>query len=661
MSYALVMGAQAALERGDRFGAARQAMAALALEPPSVDAAFLLGLAWHPGWLLRALWLVPDHLGAAVNLAMALDGLGRRGDALRVLRRSIAQMPALPPTLVNTALMSPSAVACPWLQRATAIAPEDVIARLNLASILDRLESPRAMTEHRRTMVLAPGLPVAAVNLALASRAAKRLDAATRWHRRALAADPLNADALAGLGAVARGEDRNGLGWDRRALAVRPDHAPTLANVSHGLFFFGEARPALCWAERAEAADPGNPELGRGAIGLMNFIDWLDPSVVLARHRRWARRHATPAPRPPRRPAEGRRLRVGYLSVALRRHPVGYFLLPLLERHDRSAFEIVGYDAGPGGDDVTARLRAASAAWREVRGLDDAALAETVRADGIDILADLDGHAGGNRLTVFARRPAPVQVTWLDYPGSTGTDCFDAALVDPFEVPEGSERFYSEPVIRLAGGRLVYRPPDASPPVAAPAGGGVMLGCFNNPAKIGAEALALWARAMGALPETRLTLKGRSYGDAAIRGRYLDVFAKAGVDPSRLVFSAWSPHDEMLRELGALDIVLDPMPHSGYLTSCEALWMGVPIVTRAGARAVERQTAGLLTRIGLPELIAHSADQYVEIIRALVRDPARRRSLREGMRARLKASSLMDEAGFAQTVEAAYRRLWEQA
>jgi predicted O-linked N-acetylglucosamine transferase (SPINDLY family) len=185
-----------------------------------------------------------------------------------------------------------------------------------------------------------------------------------------------------------------------------------------------------------------------------------------------------------------------------------------------------------------------------------------------------------------------------------------------------------------------------------------MLGCFNNPAKIGAGALALWARAMSALPETRLTLKGKSYGDAAIRERYLGIFAAAGVDPRRLAFSGWSPHAEMLRELSQLDIVLDPMPHSGYLTSCEALWMGVPIVTRAGERAVERQTGGLLTRIGLPELIASTPEDYMAILDGLVRDPARRLSLRRSMRARLKASSLMDEAGFARTVETAYRRLW---
>jgi predicted O-linked N-acetylglucosamine transferase (SPINDLY family) len=658
MSLAQLMGAQAALERGDRLGAARQAMAALLLEPASADAGFLLGLAWHPGWLFRALWLAPDHFGAAVNLAMVLDGLGRRSEALRILRRSVARLPALPPTLVNLALMSLPPAASPWLQRAAAVAPGDAIVRLNLASILGRLGQPGAMAEHRRTLVLAPGLAAAVVNLALASRAATRLDAAARWHRRGLAADPFNADALAGLGAVARAEDRNGLSWDRRALAIRPDHAPTLANVSHGLFFLGEAPLALRWAERAEAADPADPEFGRGAIGLTNFVSWPEPMAVLARHRRWARRHAVPGPRPPRRQAEGRPLRIGYLSVSLRRHPVGYFLLPLLEHHDRGAFEIVGYDAGAGADEITARLRAATTAWREVRRLDDAALAEAVRADRIDILVDLDGHAGGNRLTVFARRPAPVQVTWLDYPGSTGTDCFDAALVDPFEVPEGAERFYSEPVIRLAGGRLAYRPPEASPGVGEPSGDGVMLGCFNNPAKIGAGALALWARAMSALPETRLTLKGKSYGDAAIRERYLGIFAAAGVDPRRLAFSGWSPHAEMLRELSQLDIVLDPMPHSGYLTSCEALWMGVPIVTRAGERAVERQTGGLLTRIGLPELIASTPEDYMAILDGLVRDPARRLSLRRSMRARLKASSLMDEAGFARTVETAYRRLW---
>ncbi|MSP50345.1 MAG: hypothetical protein EXQ95_13600 [Alphaproteobacteria bacterium] len=657
-----LMGAQDALQRGDRQGAIRGAMAGLALAPDAVEAAFLLGLVWNPGWFVRALALASDHVGAAVNLAAAFDVAGQRGLGLRVLRRSIAQMPALPPSLVNAALLSPPAASRLWLGRAAAVAPDDAIIRINLAAILDRMDrAAAAATEHHRAVALAPGHPSATVNLALAAFAAHRIADAGCWHRRTLALDPLAADAMAGLGAVERAQDRSGLAWARRALGVQADHRAMLANISRGEFVVGNAPAAFVWARRAEAAAPADPAFGRAVLGLMQYLSWPEPSAVLAAHRRWARRHAIPEPRPGRRPMAGRPLRVGYVSAGLRRHPVGLFLLPLLERHDRARFEAVGYAAGGGADDISERLGAATTSWREVRGLDDAALADLVRADRIDILVDLDGHAAGSRLTVFARRPAPVQLTWLDYPGSTGTDCFDAALVDPYEVPAGAEQWYSEPAVRLAGGRLVYRPPERAPEIGEPKGGPVRLGCFNEPAKIGAEAIALWARILREVPAARLTLKGRSYGDADVRTRYLRIFAAAGADPARIDFSGWSAHEAMLGELGALDIVLDPLPFSGCLTSCEALWMGVPIVTLAGRRSVERQTAALLARVGLDDLIAGSADDYVAIAAALAGDPGRRRALRRGMRARLRASSLMDEAGFARAVEAAYLRLWSDA
>jgi protein O-GlcNAc transferase len=513
-----------------------------------------------------------------------------------------------------------------------------------------------------RVLALAPDHAGAAVNLAVAlGNAGGRADEAERWHRRTLALDPLAVDALAGLGAVARARQRSGLAWDRRALALRPDHAPILANVSHGIFAFGDAARALAWARRAEAVDPADPSFGRAALGLMQYLSWPDPAVVLERHRRWASRHARPGPRPRRRHGARRLLRVGYVSVSLRRHPVGIFLLPLLEAHDPKEVTAIGYAAGTIVDETTDRLRRATAGWRVIARLDDGAAAELIRADDLDVLVDLDGQTSGGRLSLFARRPAPVQVTWLDYPATTGCAAFDAALVDPYEVPAGAEAWYAEPVVRLPGGRLVYRPPETCPEVSIGGADGLRFGCFNDPAKTGPETVALWAKILHAVPEARLALKGRSYADPAIRARALDAFAACGIEAGRLLLSDWSPHEAMLRELSEIDVALDPTPFSGYLTSCEALWMGVPVVTLAGRRAVERQTGGLLARVGLGELIAGTPEDYVAIAVGLARDPDRRRELRAGMRARLRASSLMDEAGFARSVEAAYRRLWEAA
>lgn len=650
-----------ALQRGDGPNAVRHALNGLSIAPDSPDAAFLLGLAWDTRWFARSLALAPAHLGAALNLAQALIASGRRPLAMRVIRRFVAVAPAEVPAIVNLALLLEPAAARPWLLRAASLAPDDPLVRVNHAAILDRLgRSGPAAREHRRAVVLAPGLALATVNLAVACFGAGEMDRAGRWHQRTLAADPASADAAAGLGSLARSAGRfvDGRSWDRRALALRPDHAPTMANIGHGTLLAGEASAALSWARRAEAAAPDDPALGSVTLAVMQYLRWPDPAEVRAAHRRWARRHGRVALRPPRHAGQGP-LRVGYVSADLRRHPVGYFFLPLIEAHDPAAVTAICYAASGGEDEITRQIRAAAALWRPIAQDDDRTLAERVRADRIDILVDLSGHTVGNRLPFFTERAAPVQATWLGYYDTTGLEAFDAALVDPGEVPDGAERWFSEPVIRLPAGRLVYRPPADAPDVALRADARPLrLGCFNNPAKIGEEAVRLWARVLAAVPDARLTLKASVYSDERVCRRYRAMFEAAGADSARIDFSGWSPHRAMLAELSDLDIILDPLPFSGCLTSLEALWMGVPVVACEGARPVERQTAALLRRLGLGRLIAADAEGYVSIVRGLAADAAARAELRGGLRRRMQASSLCDETGFARAMETVYRRLW---
>ena len=657
-------GAHDALLRGDGANAVRHALNGLSIAPDSPDATFLLGLAWDPRWFPRALALAPGHLGAALNLAQALVAAGRRPQAARVIRRFAAVVPAEVPALVNLGLLSEPATAHPWLARAAALAPDDPLVRINLAAILDRLGLARpAAREHRRAVALAPAHALATVNLGLAGFAAKEREAARRWHWRTLAVDPFSADAAAGLGALAREADRpvEGRAWDRRALVLRPDHPPTLANLGHGALLTGEARAALAWVRRAEVTAAADAALASVVLAVMQYLPWSDPGEVLVAHRRWARRFGKVRPRPPRRAGEAP-LRVGYVSADFRRHPVGFFFLPLIEAHDPGAVTAICYAASEAEDEITGQIRAAAGLWRPVARLDDRALAAQVREDRIDILVDLAGHTAGNRLGLFVQRSAPVQATWLGYYDTTGLKVFDAALVDPGEVPAGAERWFSEPVLRLPAGRLVYRPPAYAPDVARrPDIGPLRLGCFNNPAKIGEEAVRLWARVLDAVPGARLTLKAASYADERICRRYGGMFAAAGVDSARIDFSGWSPHREMLAELTALDVALDPLPFSGCLTSLEALWMGVPLVTLEGARPVERQTAALLRRLDLTRLVAKDIDGYVAIVRGLSEDAAARADIRSGLRRRMLASSLCDEVGFARAMEATYRRLWAAA
>lgn len=312
-------------------------------------------------------------------------------------------------------------------------------------------------------------------------------------------------------------------------------------------------------------------------------------------------------------------------------------------------------------DEVTERLRTAADVWRPTMGTTDAELAEQIRQDGIDILVDLAGHTGASRLPVFTGKPAPVQVSWLGYWGTTGLDTIDYVLTDEITVPAGQEQYFVEKVVRLPDTRLCFAPRNYAPQVAplpALGRGHVTFGCFNNLAKITPGVVALWAELLRVVPETRLILKWKSFENRATRERYLDLFDKNGINSERVDLRGGSDHLALLREYGDMDIALDPFPFSGGLTSCEALWMGVPVVTLPGDLPISRQTACFLTNLGLGELVAGSQDEYVRIVSSLARDPERLEQLRRELRPRMKASPLCDNRRFTLNLEHAFREMW---
>jgi predicted O-linked N-acetylglucosamine transferase (SPINDLY family) len=285
-----------------------------------------------------------------------------------------------------------------------------------------------------------------------------------------------------------------------------------------------------------------------------------------------------------------------------------------------------------------------------------------VAADGIDMLVDLSGHTPGNRLAMFARKPAPVQLSWLGFWGTTGLSAIDYILSDATTIPEGEEDLYSESVFRLPVSRFCYRAPHFAPEPAPPpclAGGAVTFGSFNNIRKLGSDVIQLWARVLHETPGARLLLKTSSLADAAVRGAVLAAFVDLGVTAERLILRGSTPHPDMLAEYADVDIALDPFPFSGGMTSCEALWMGVPVVTLPGRRAVSRQTLGFLRVIGLPELAAASADDYVRIASSLAPDLPRLAAIRRTLRQRMADSPLCDGAAFTRNLEAAYRTMWQ--
>jgi protein O-GlcNAc transferase len=375
----------------------------------------------------------------------------------------------------------------------------------------------------------------------------------------------------------------------------------------------------------------------------------------------WATARAGgPRQRPPLQPLTSRPLRVGYISADFCQHPVGLFVKDVLQAQGQACMTAFAYSAGQVKDWVTDTIRAVTT-FRDVAGMDDATLAALIREDEIDVLVDLSGHTAGSRLAMFAHRPAPVQVSWLGYFATAGLSCMDAVLLDDWHAPPGTEVQFIEPIIRLPEGRFCYQPVPWAPTEIAPSPclktDRVTFGSFNNTAKLNNRVLSIWAKILAAVPGSRLVLKWRTYNDDGLRQSVRGAFARHGITPDRIDLRGPSFHVDLLREYADLDIALDPFPFTGGLTSCEALWMGVPVVTWPQARVVSRQTFALLSAIGLSELAATDGENYVQIAADLAGNLARLSALRQSMRERMRHSPLTDVSGFTHRLSQCLRGL----
>jgi predicted O-linked N-acetylglucosamine transferase (SPINDLY family) len=407
-----------------------------------------------------------------------------------------------------------------------------------------------------------------------------------------------------------------------------------------------------------EAPPPADLEAHSLALYLSQFDADADVAMLRRRHRAWGRRVSSRNRDRSRSPGwpgmergGDRRIKLGYASGDFGRHPVGFFLSGVLGRHDRERFEIHAFSDRLGDDPVTEAIRRHCDRWHSTANLDDAAVTERVRAQGIDALVDLAGHAEGNRLPVFARRAAPLQLSWIGYGDTTGLAAMDFLISDGWEVPDGTEAGLTEAVVRLPGGRLCYAPPTDAPAVG---GGGtrpLTLGCFGKPAKLAPAVIETWAEILRGLPDARVLLKWRGLGNGEPQRRWREAFASLGVAGDRLLFQDWSDHAELLSTYAEIDIALDPFPFAGGLTSCEALWMGVPVVGTIGDRPLGRQSASILHRAGLGDLVAADRAHYAAIVRSLALDERRRRELRHGLRERLRRSAVCDGAAAAHALE----------
>lgn len=453
------------------------------------------------------------------------------------------------------------------------------------------------------------------------------------------------------------------------ALRARPDCAEAWEGMAVLLRDAGDAEGAVACFRRALELKPDSVRAASGLLLTLNYLADADPLQVYAEHRAWARRFADPlAPRGMRHanePSSDRPLHVGYLSADFRRHAVMSFLAPVLEAHDRESFRITCYASVVRADEVTAELKALGHGWRDIAGLTDEEAAAVVCDDRVDILVDLNGHTQDHRLLAMARKPAPVQVTWLGYPNTTGLKTMDYRLTDAVCDPPGvTDHLHSERLWRLPGGFSCWRPPRAAPePGGLPAleRGWVTFGSFNYAAKITPRVVETWAEILRRVPRSRLMLKYTGLDDPGVREQIAARFARWGIGADRLELVGASVseagHYGVYRQL---DIALDPFPYNGTTTTCDALWMGVPVVALAGRTHAARVGATLLAQVGLEELVAADEQQYVRIAVELASDAARLARIREGMRERVARSPLTDAAGFTRRLEEAYRQMWRR-
>ena len=614
----------------------------------------------------------PNDAAVACNLAAARQAAGATDEALTLFRAALGLDPRLAQAHNNLGRLleerGERSEAETRYRRGVELDPRLVQGYLNLGGLWKCL----GRTEHvvrlfRQGVQFCPHAWELHARLADALLTANRAHEALASCRQALALRPDEAQLHNHLGNAcnALGRLDEAVAAYERARQLRQDWSVPRYNLGVALQAQGRLAEAQTCFREALRLNPGDAVAHSTYVGSLHYDPRVDGLTLLAEHRRWAEKHApaTPAAQHANSRVPDRRLRVGYVSPDFRNHAVAFFLEPILAHHDPNQFETFAYAEVPAPDDRTARLRDRVANWRDTHGLSDDDLAEQIRADAIDVLVDLGGHLAGNRLLALSRKPAPVQLTYLGYPGTTGLPAFDYRIGDAVTDPPGAEAWHSEELVRLELPFCCYAPPpllhlaDAPP---AEVQGVITFGALHKLEKLNDDVLDVWCELLRDVPGSRLLLaRNTLHGDtaAALAGR----FAARGIGPERLFLRrVESAHLAHLLAYNAVDVALDAFPWSGHTTACEALWMGVPVVTLRGDRTAGRLTASVLETVGLAELIADTPAAYRQVAAALAQDGMRRRHWRQTLRGRLLASPLCDGRAFTRKLEDTYRRLWRR-
>ncbi|MBC8267411.1 MAG: tetratricopeptide repeat protein [Rhodospirillaceae bacterium] len=654
---------------------------ALQVDPKYADGHFNLGVLFRGQGKLddaiesykRAITVKPKHFDALYNLGNALKEKGMLEESVTAFRQAVSIKPDfaeahnnLGNALRELKRLEEAGVS---YQNALAVKPDYIDAQNNLGITCSEMgKLDEAVAIYQKVLAIKPNFAEVQNNLGNALRDLRQLDEAVTCFNRALDIKPGYVDALNNLGNVLRdlGQLDQAVASYKKSIAINPDLAEAHNNLGNVQQDLGNLDDTLASYKKALALSPTSADTHSNLLLAEQYRLGHNAETLYQLHIQWDEQHGKPLrpqwPQHQNTADPERRLRIGFVSPDLGRHPVGYFAARLFENLPKDEIETIVYSDGID-DDLSERNKVAVDFWRDVRWESDENLTTIIVADEIDILIDLTGHSANNRLLVFARKPAPLQVSWAGYVGTTGLSAIDYYLSDQYSTLPDDEQYYSESILRMPDGWLCYDPPAYAPKVGASPfmkNDGVTFGSFSNPAKINKDVVSVWARILDGVENAHLLIKYKGIDSSANTERLTTLFEAEGIDGSRLTLEGPSPHAELFARYNDVDIALDPFPYSGGLTTYEALWMGVPVITVPGETFASRHSFSHLSTIGLSELVADDQDDYVRLAVGLAKDAGRLEGLRAELREKMDSSPLCDGAKFAQAFSGHMRDIWRQ-
>ncbi len=493
-----------------------------------------------------------------------------------------------------------------------------------------------------------------------------QFDLAISAYRQTIAIKPNHKPALNNLSAILTNHGQTGeaIKLLRQSLKIEPNAYHMSINLARSYLFTGDAEKALNLLEQATRQYPDDTISYSKYLLCCNYTADTDLEKVFSAHTTWQSRSRVQSGTymPHDNSVDKKRpLRIGYLSPDLRNHSVAYFLEPILLNHNTRDFHITCYADVKNPDDTSKKLALICNSWNIVANLNDEQLCEKINNDQIDILVDLAGHTGNNRMPVFAQKPAPIAVSYLGYPNTSGLDTIDYRLTDAIADPPGlTDRYYSEKLVRLPNGFLCYHPPEKAPDILIRDNGrNIVFGSFNNLAKLTPKVIEVWAKILATVTNSRLLLKSRSTADPYTRSRLIGLFQQQGINQNQLILQGHiNGNMDHLNMYNQIDIALDTFPYNGTTTTCESLWMGVPVITLCGNIHASRVSASLLSQLNLDEFIAEDVKGYVDKAIKYSSMPDLLDQLRSELRSTMRRSTLLNGKLFTKNIEVAYTEFW---